>query len=85
MVVGEHSKESDIEVNVTKGKKLTNIRTTSADRKLFLPPHRDMGVEEALEYIAEDELVEMTPLTIRLRKIQLKESERRRFKRSEKG
>ncbi|MAB91101.1 MAG: translational GTPase TypA [Planctomycetes bacterium] len=85
MVVGEHSKSNDLPVNVTKGKKHTNIRTQSADRKLFLPPHRDLGVEEALEYIAEDELVEMTPKNIRLRKASLRESDRRRLRRVEKG
>ena len=83
MIVGEHCKENDIEVNVGKEKKLTNVRTTSADRKLFLPPHRDLGVEEALEYIEDDELVELTPESIRLRKVRLRESDRRRFKRSE--
>ena len=81
MIVGEHSKDNDLEVNATKGKKHTNIRTSNTDRKLFLPPHRDMGVEESLEYIAEDEYVEMTPSSIRIRKVVLRESERRRMKR----
>ena len=84
MIVGEHSKGNDLEVNVTKGKKHTNIRTQSADRKLFLAPHRALGVEEALEYIAEDELVEMTPVSIRLRKQHLREADRRRLRRAEK-
>jgi GTP-binding protein len=82
MVVGEHCKDNDIEVNVGKEKKLTNIRTTSADRKLYLPPHRVLGVEESLEYIEDDELVEMTPQSIRIRKLALRESDRRRLKRS---
>ncbi len=84
MIVGEHAKGNDLEVNVTKGKKHTNIRTQSADRKLYLAPHRDLGVEEALEYIAEDELVEMTPINIRLRKQHLRETDRRRLRRAEK-
>ncbi|MAG56742.1 MAG: translational GTPase TypA [Planctomycetes bacterium] len=84
MIVGEHSKDSDLEVNVTKGKKHTNIRTTAADKKLFLPPHRELGVEEALEYLADGELVEMTPKNIRIRKVHLRESDRRRLKRAEK-
>ena len=84
MIVGEHCKDNDIEVNVCKSKKLTNIRTTQADRKMFVPPHREIGVEEALEYLEDDELVEMTPSAIRLRKIAHKESERRRQKRADK-
>lgn len=85
MVVGEHAKENDIAVNVCKGKKLTNIRTTSADKKLFLPPPRELTVEDALEFIEEDELVEITPKNIRLRKILLKEADRRRESRAKKG
>ena len=83
MIVGEHSKDNDIEVNCCREKKLTNIRTTSADRKLYLPPHRQLGVEDALEYIEDDELVEFTPQSVRLRKTQLRESDRRRMRRQE--
>ncbi|MSR74458.1 MAG: translational GTPase TypA [Planctomycetes bacterium] len=83
MVVGEHSKLNDIEVNCCREKKLTNIRTTSADRKLYLPPPRVLGVEDALEYIEDDELVEFTPQSIRLRKQLLREGDRRKVRRQE--
>jgi GTP-binding protein len=85
MVVGEHCKENDIEVNVCRTKKLSNVRTTSADRKLFVPPHRQMGVEECLEYIEDDELVELTPLSVRIRKTLLREGDRRRLRRAAPG
>ena len=69
-IVGEHCRDDDIEVNVCKKKNLTNIRSASADRKLLLAPPRTFSIEDALEYIDEDELVEFTPKSIRLRKIQ---------------
>lgn len=68
MIIGEHSKENDLEVNPVKGKELTNIRSVTSDEKLFLAPPRKMSLEEALSYIQDDELVEVTPATIRLRK-----------------
>ena len=71
MIIGEHTKESDLEVNPIKGKELTNMRTSSADEKLFLAPPRRITLEEALSYIQDDELVEVTPDTIRLRKKEL--------------
>jgi GTP-binding protein len=67
-IIGEHSRENDIIVNPSKAKKLTNIRTTAADEKLFLTPPRQMSLEEALEFINPDELVEVTPKAVRLRK-----------------
>jgi GTP-binding protein len=81
MIVGEHCKENDIPVNVCREKKLTNIRAAGSDKKIFLPPCRELSVEEALEYIEEDELVEVTPKRIRLRKILLDEGARRRSRR----
>ena len=78
-VVGENSKEGDIVVNVTKSKKLTNMRASGADDKSHLAPPIVFSLEEALEYIKEDEYVEITPLSIRLRKIYLDENERKRF------
>jgi GTP-binding protein len=69
-------------VNPTKEKKLTNIRAAGRDRNILLRPPRRMTLEEALEYIAEDELVEVTPTQIRLRKIVLSEADRRRMARS---
>ncbi len=68
MIVGENSRESDIDVNVTKEKKLTNMRASGADEALQLIPPRMMSLEQALEFIKEDELVEVTPQSVRLRK-----------------
>ncbi len=83
MVVGEFNKDTDIVVNVCKEKKLSNMRTTSSDKNIILKPPRDMSLEIALEYIEDDELVEITPKTIRLRKRHLKENERKRFGRAD--
>ncbi|MBO5553702.1 MAG: translational GTPase TypA [Paludibacteraceae bacterium] len=77
-VVGENAKEGDIVINVTKSKKLTNMRSKSADDKATLPPPVQMSLEEALEYIKEDEYVEVTPQSMRIRKIILDELERKR-------
>ena len=77
-VVGENAKEGDIVINVTKSKKLTNMRTKSSDEKACLPPPVRMSLEEALEYIKEDEYVEVTPQSMRIRKIILDELERKR-------
>jgi GTP-binding protein len=68
MVVGENSRENDLNVNVCKNKKLTNVRSSGADDALNLTPKRKLSLEDALEYIREDELVEITPKSIRLRK-----------------
>ncbi len=78
MIVGEHSKENDIEVNPVRGKQLTNVRSVTADEKLFLAPPRKMSLEEALSYIQDDELVEVTPSTIRLRKKELDSTRRKK-------
>ena len=79
MVVGENSREQDMPVNPTREKKLTNIRAAGSDDNIILRPARKMTLEAALEYIAEDELVEITPTLIRLRKVVLRESDRRRL------
>ncbi|MDN5696824.1 MAG: translational GTPase TypA [Rubrobacter sp.] len=68
MVVGEHARDNDLDINVCKNKKLTNVRSAGADESLNLIPPRKMSLEDALEYIADDELVEITPTSIRLRK-----------------
>ena len=78
MIVGENSRDNDLDVNPTKEKKLTNIRAAGSDDNILLKPPRKMSLEAALEYIEEDELVEVTPAQIRLRKVLLKESDRRR-------
>ena len=78
MIVGEHCKEGDIEVNVQKEKKLTNIRAASSDRKMQIAPSVKHSLEEALEYIEGDEYVEVTPHFIRLRKKYLTENERKK-------
>jgi len=77
-VVGENAKENDIVVNVTKSKKLTNMRASGADDKARIIPPIIFSLEEALEYIKEDEYVEVTPNHLRLRKIILDENERKR-------
>lgn len=81
-VVGENAKENDIVVNVTKSKKLTNMRASGADDKARIVPPVVFSLEEALEYIKEDEYVEVTPNHIRLRKIILDENDRKRANRS---
>jgi GTP-binding protein len=78
MIVGEHTRDNDLEVNVLKGKKLTNIRTQSKDEAVRLTPPIRMTLEKSLAYIQEDELVEVTPKSIRLRKIQLDPVQRKR-------
>ncbi len=81
MIVGEHTRDNDLEVNVLKGKKLTNIRTQSKDEAVRLTPPIRMTLEKALAYIGEDELVEITPKSIRLRKIMLDPNDRKREER----
>ena len=78
MIVGENSRLEDMSVNPTKEKKLTTIRAAGSDRNILLKPPRIFSLEAALEYIDDDELVEVTPRAIRLRKITLKETDRRR-------
>ncbi|PKP00155.1 MAG: translational GTPase TypA [Bacteroidetes bacterium HGW-Bacteroidetes-8] len=79
-VVGENTRGDDIGINLCKTKKLTNVRASGTDDKVVLPPPVEFSLEEALEYIQEDELVEVTPKSIRLRKIYLDENERKRRK-----
>ena len=77
-VVGEHTRERDLNINICKTKKLTNVRAAGSDEKVMLPPAIKFSLEEALEYIQEDELVEVTPHYMRLRKILLDETARKR-------
>ena len=81
-VVGEHSHENDLVVNVTKSKKLTNMRASGSDEKARLIPPVQFSLEEALEYIKEDEYVEVTPKSMRMRKVILDETERKRANKS---
>jgi GTP-binding protein len=82
MIVGEHTRDNDLIVNVLKGKQLTNIRTTSKDEAVRLTPPIRMTLEKALAYIQDDELVEVTPKSIRLRKKLLDENDRKKAERS---
>jgi GTP-binding protein len=79
MIIGEHTRDNDLEVNVLKGKKLTNVRASGADEAVRLTTPIRMTLEKALAYIQDDELVEVTPQNIRLRKIYLDPNERKRF------
>jgi GTP-binding protein len=68
MIIGENARENDINVNVCREKHLTNVRSSGADEKLILVPPIQMTLEKCIEYIGEDELVEITPLNVRMRK-----------------
>ena len=83
MIVGEHSRDNDLDVNVVREKKMTNMRASSADEAIRLVPVRALNLEQAIEFIAEDEMVEVTPKSLRLRKKILQQN--RRPKRWEKG
>ena len=79
MIIGEHSRDNDLEVNPLKGKKLTNVRASGSDEAVRLTPHVEFSLEEAIAYIDDDELVEVTPNAIRLRKRYLDPHERKRM------
>jgi GTP-binding protein len=82
LVAGENSRPGDMDVNVTKEKKLTNMRTTASDDNVILEPPRQITLEYALEYIEEDELIEITPAVIRLRKRMLAATDRKKAARA---
>ncbi len=84
MIVGENSRTDEMDVNPTKEKQLTNMRTSSSDNTVRLVPHRELSLEQALEFIADDECVEVTPSMVRLRKVLLNGSERGRLRNSKK-
>jgi GTP-binding protein len=84
MVVGENSRDEDLDVNVCKTKHLTNMRASGSDEALVLTPPRQMPLELALEYIGPDELVEVTPSSIRIRKRQLNPEDRRKARKDKK-
>jgi GTP-binding protein len=81
MIIGIHSRDNDLVVNPIKGKQLTNVRASGTDEAVRLVPPIQMSLEYAVEFIDDDELVEVTPVSIRLRKRHLKEHERRRASR----
>jgi len=85
MIIGIHTRENDLEVNVLKGKKLTNMRASGKDEAVKLTPPIRMTLDRALSWIQDDELVEVTPKTIRLRKLYLDPHERKRFEKSRKA
>ncbi|MGE0142285.1 MAG: translational GTPase TypA [Planctomycetota bacterium] len=85
MIVGEHCRDNDLVVNLSREKKLTNIRSSTKETFVKLIPPRVFGVEDALEYVGEDEYAEMTPKSVRLRKILLRETDRRREDRAAKS
>ena len=85
MIIGIHTRENDLEVNVLKGKKLTNMRASGKDEAIKLTPPIRMTLDRALSWIQDDELVEVTPKTIRLRKLYLDPHERKRFEKSRKA
>jgi GTP-binding protein len=82
MIIGEHTRGNDLELNVIKGKKLTNVRASGKDEAVVLTPPIKMSLEKALAYVGDDELVEITPKSIRLRKIYLDANERKRMSRA---
>jgi GTP-binding protein len=82
MIIGENSKTGDLEVNVLKGKQLTNIRASGTDEAIRLTPPRELTLEDMITYISDDELVEVTPKSLRLRKKLLDSNDRKRMGRS---
>jgi len=80
MIIGENSRDNDLDVNVIKEKKMTNMRASGADEALQLIPQRLMSLEQAIEFLREDELVEITPQSVRMRKKVLQAGKRPRHK-----
>ena len=84
-VIGEHIRQDDLVINITKTKKLTNMRASGSDDKLMITPYTKFSLEECMEYIAEDELLEVTPVSLRMRKTILDENDRKRYNNSKKS
>ncbi len=78
MIIGENAKDTDLDVNVVREKKLTNMRSSTADIAVRLVPFRQLNLEQAIEFIADDEFVEVTPKSLRLRKKVLQANKRKR-------
>jgi GTP-binding protein len=83
MIVGEYSRDNDLNVNICREKKLTNIRAAGRDENILITPHRQMGLEEGIEWVDDDELVEVTPQSVRLRKKILRQADRPRRRQEE--
>jgi GTP-binding protein len=79
-IVGEHTRPDDLEINLTRTKKLSNMRASGADDKMIIQPPRKFSMEEYMEYLGEDEYLEVTPKSLRLRKIILDETDRKRWR-----
>jgi len=84
MIIGERNRTEDLNVNITREKKLTNMRASGSDNTITLRPPKQLSLDQSLEFIAEDELVEVTPLSIRLRKMELNQSKRASLRKKEK-
>jgi GTP-binding protein len=78
MIIGENAKDNDLDVNVVREKKLTNMRASTSDEAIRLVPHRQLNLEQAIEFIADDEFVEVTPKSLRLRKKILQSNKRKK-------
>ena len=85
MIVGEHSKDNDLVVNVCRGKKLTNMRAAGSDDAIRLTPPRQFSLEQALDYIEDDELLEITPKNVRMRKKKLDANARKQDEKQKKA
>ena len=77
MIIGERNKSDDLTVNITREKKLSNMRSSGSDNSVTLRPPRQLSLDQSIEFIAEDELVEVTPLSIRMRKMELDPNKRK--------
>ena len=84
MIIGERNRDGDLTVNITREKKLTNMRAAGSDNTITLRPPKQLSLDQCIEFIAEDELVEVTPLNIRLRKMELDQNKRVSTKRKQK-
>ena len=78
MIIGENAKDTDLDVNVVREKKLTNMRASTSDEAIRLVPYRNLNLEQAIEFIADDEFVEVTPKSLRLRKKVLQSNKRKK-------
>ena len=84
MIIGERNRTEDLNINITREKKLTNMRASGSDNTVPLRPPKQLSLDQSLEFIAEDELVEVTPISIRLRKMELNQAKRASQKKKEK-